>query len=121
MDLLKGFVNILVKELKELVRDPKILLGMIVVPLIMFPVLGGIMSYSMQAAREQAEKATIVVVNNDRGNWSEHFTEYLNSSMKVSIVNDTTLDSYTVLRLLSDYNTTQLRDSKWFQCKHIGV
>jgi ABC-2 type transport system permease protein len=108
LDLLKGFGNILVKEIKELVRDPKILLGMIVVPLIMFPVLGGIMGYSMQSAREQAEKATIVVVNNDRGNWSEHFTEYFNSSMKVSIVNDTTLDSYTVLRLLSDYNTTQL-------------
>jgi len=106
--LLKGFGNILVKEIKELVRDPKILLGMIVVPLIMFPVLGGIMGYSVQSAREQAEKATIVVVNNDRGNWSEHFMEYLNSSMTVSIVNDTTLDSYTVLRLLSDYNTTQL-------------
>jgi len=106
--LLKGFLNILVKEIKELVRDPKILLGMIIVPLIMFPVLGALMGYSIQSAREQAEKATIVVVNNDRGNWSEHFTEYLNSSMKVSIVNDTTLDSYTVLRLLSDYNTTQL-------------
>ena len=46
--MLKGFVNILVKELKELVRDPKVLLGMIIVPLIMFPLLGSIMSYSMQ-------------------------------------------------------------------------
>jgi len=106
--LLKGFVNILVKEIKELVRDPKILLGMIIVPLIMFPVLGTLMSYSIQSAREQAEKATIVVVNNDRGNWSEFFTEYLNSSMKVSVINNTNLDSDTVLKLLSDYNTTQL-------------
>jgi ABC-2 type transport system permease protein len=108
LGLLKGFLNILVKEIKELVRDPKILLGMIIVPLIMFPVLGALMSYSIQSAREQAEKATIVVVNNDRGNWSERFTEYLNSSMKVSVINDKTLDSDTVLRLLSDYNTTQL-------------
>ena len=106
--MLKGFVNILVKEIKELVRDPKILLGMIIVPLIMFPVLGTLMSYSIQSAREQAEKATIVVVNNDRGNWSEFFTEYLNSSMKVSVINNTNLDSDTVLKLLSDYNTTQL-------------
>jgi ABC-2 type transport system permease protein len=106
--LLKGFLNILVKEIKELVRDPKILLGMIIVPLIMFPVLGALMGYSIQSAREQAEKATIVVVNTDRGNWSEFFTEYLNSSMKVSVINDKTLDSDTVLRLLSDYNTTQL-------------
>ena len=106
--MLKGFVNILVKEIKELTRDPKILLGMIIVPLIMFPVLGAIMSYSIQSAREQAEKATIVVVDNDRGKWSESFIDYLNYSMKVSIVNDTTLDNDTVLKLLSDYNTTQL-------------
>ena len=106
--MLKGFVNILVKELKELVRDPKILLGMIIVPLIMFPVLGAIMSYSIQSAREQAAKATIVVVDNDGGSWSELFTEYLNYSMKVSIVNNTTLDNDTTLKLLSDYNTTQL-------------
>ena len=106
--MLKGFGNILVKEIKELVRDPKILLAMLIVPLIMFPVLGGIMSYSMQAAREQAEKATILVVDNDGGYWSKFFTEYLNFSVKVSVVNNTNLDSDTVLRLLSDYNTTQL-------------
>jgi ABC-2 type transport system permease protein len=106
--LLKGFGNILVKEIKELVRDPKILLAMLIVPLIMFPVLGGIMSYSMQAAREQAEKATILVVDNDGGNWSELFTDYLNFSVKVSVVNNRTLNNTVTLKLLSDYNTTQL-------------
>ena len=106
--MLKGFGNILVKEIKELVRDPKILLAMLIVPLIMFPVLGGIMSYSMQAAREQAEKATLLVVDNDGGNWSELFIEYLNFSVKVSVVNNITLNSDVTLKLLSDYNTTQL-------------
>lgn len=106
--MLKGFGNILVKEIKELVRDPKILLAMLIVPLIMFPVLGGIMSYSMQAAREQAEKATLLVVDNDGGNWSELFIEYLNFSVKVSVVNNITLNNTVTLKLLSDYNTTQL-------------
>jgi len=106
--LLKGFGNILVKEIKELVRDPKILLAMLIVPLIMFPVLGGIISYSMQAAREQAEKATLLVVDNDGGNWSELFTDYLNFSVKVSVVNNRTLNNTVTLKLLSDYNTTQL-------------
>ena len=106
--MLKGFGNILVKEIKELVRDPKILLAMLIVPLIMFPVLGGIMSYSMQAAREQAEKATILVVDNDGGNWSELFTDYLNFSVKVSVVNNISLNNTVTLKLLSDYNTTQL-------------
>ena len=106
--MLKGFGNILVKEIKELVRDPKILLAMLIVPLIMFPVLGGIMSYSMQAAREQAEKATLLVVDNDGGNWAELFTDYLNFSVKVSVVNNRTLNNTVTLKLLSDYNTTQL-------------
>ena len=106
--MLKGFGNILVKEIKELVRDPKILLAMLIVPLIMFPVLGGIMSYSMQAAREQAEKATILVVDNDGGNWSELFIEYLNFSVKVSVVNNITLNNTVTLKLLSDHNATQL-------------
>ena len=106
--MLKGFGNILVKEIKELVRDPKILLAMLIVPLIMFPVLGGIMSYSMQAAREKAEKATLLVVDNDGGNWSELFTDYLNFSVKVSVVNNRTLNNTVTLKLLSDYNTTQL-------------
>jgi len=105
--LLKGFGNILVKELKELVRDPKILLGMIIFPLIMFPVVGGIIGYSMQSAREQAEKATLLVLNNDGGNWSEIFIEYLTSSVKVSLANNITLSTDVVLKLLSDYNTTQ--------------
>jgi len=105
--LLKGFGNILVKELKELVRDPKVLLGMLIVPLIMFPVLGAIMGYSMESAREQAEKATLLVVDNDGGYWSKNFTEYLNSSVKVSVVNDITLNNTVVLKLLSDYNVTQ--------------
>ena len=106
--MLKGFGNILLKEIKELVRDPKILLAMLIVPLIMFPVLGGIMSYSMQAAREQAEKATLLVVDNDGGNWSELFTEYLNFSVKVSVVNNRTLNNTVTLKLLSDHNATQL-------------
>ena len=105
--MLKGFINILVKEIKELVRDPKVLLGMIVVPLIMFPVLGGIMGYAMQSAREQAEKATLLVVDNDGGNWAKNFTEYLNSSVKVSVVNNIALNNDVVLKLLSDHNVTQ--------------
>ena len=43
---LKASATILVKELKELMRDPKILIGMIVLPLIMFPVLGVVFGYA---------------------------------------------------------------------------
>jgi ABC-2 type transport system permease protein len=107
LGLLKGFLNILVKELKELIRDPKILLGMIFVPLLMFPILGGIMNYSMQSAQEKAGKASMLVLNNDGGNWSQFFINTINHSVKVFVVNNTTPEDAVALDLLSEYNTTQ--------------
>jgi len=68
--LLKGFTTILIKELKELMRDPKILIGMIVLPLIMFPVLGLVMGYAVQTAQTETQRTTLLVIDNDRGNWS---------------------------------------------------
>jgi len=106
--LLKGFGNFLVKELKELIRDPKILLGMIILPLIMFPVIGGIMTYSIQSAQEQAQKATLLVIDNDEGYWAKMFIGNLTSmGMNVSVVNNTTIDESVVLDLLLEHNTTQ--------------
>jgi ABC-2 type transport system permease protein len=106
--LLKGFVNIFVKELKELIRDPKVLLGMIVFPLILFPIMGGIVGYSVQSVQEQAAKTPLLVVNNDGGNWSDYLIEvFANYSAKVFVVNNTIIDDTSASQLLSQYNTTQ--------------
>ena len=107
--MLKGFGNFLLKELKELVRDPKILLGMIIVPLVMFPVLGGVISYATQSAQERATKATIIVVDNDGGYWARNFTASLQEA-NVRIFNESNimLDNENVTRLLSKYNATQI-------------
>jgi ABC-2 type transport system permease protein len=88
--MLKGFSTILVKELKELIRDPKIIIGMIVLPLVMFPVLGLVLGYAVETAQEQAQKATILVINNDGGNWSNTFINLLNTTMNVNVVNNIT-------------------------------
>ncbi len=104
--MLKGFGNILVKELKELIRDPKILLGMIIVPLIMFPVLGGIMSYSMQSAQEKAGKTAVLILNHDGGENSTQFITYLNSSIIVFEVDVSSIED--VVPLLPEYNATEI-------------
>jgi len=106
--LLKGFGNVLVKELKELVRDPKILLGMIIVPLVMFPVLGAVMSFSVQSAQEQAQKATVLVLNNDGQNYSHIFISSLEYFVNVSVVNNTTPEQAVNQGLLSANNATQI-------------
>jgi ABC-2 type transport system permease protein len=74
----------------------------------MFPVLGGVMNYSIQSAQEKATKATLLVVNNDGGDWSEIFISFLNLSARISVVNNVTLNNDTALELLATYNTTQL-------------
>jgi ABC-2 type transport system permease protein len=108
--MLKGFTTILLKELKELMRDPKILVGMIVLPLIMFPVLGLVMGYAVTSAQEQAQKATLLVVNNDGGNWSNTFVGYLNQTMNVQVITDTSPQQILDNNLLSYYNSTQFME-----------
>jgi ABC-2 type transport system permease protein len=104
--LLKGFITILLKELKELMRDPKILIGMIVLPLIMFPVLGLVMGFAVQSAQTEAQKATLLVVDNDNGNWSQVFVGYLNSTMNVNIINNTSPQNVIDHGLLKQYNSS---------------
>jgi ABC-2 type transport system permease protein len=105
--MLKGFGTILVKELKELIRDPKILLGMVIVPLVMFPVLGLVLGYAVETAQEQAQKATLLVVNNDGGNWSQEFIGNLSIAMNVAVINNITPQQVVDQGLLKQYNSTQ--------------
>jgi len=104
--MLKGFTTILIKELKELIRDPKILVGMIVLPLVMFPVMGLVFGYAVTSAQEAA-KATILIVDNDGGEWSQTFITYLNTSMNVAVVSNTPVQEIIDQNLLSSYNSSQ--------------
>lgn len=104
--MLRGFGSFLLKELKELIRDPKILLGMIIVPLIMFPVLGAVMSFSVESAKESAGKTAILVLNHDTGENSTQFIAYLNSSLRVYVTNASTAND--AVPQLATYNATEL-------------
>lgn len=106
--MLKGFFTILLKELKELVRDPKILVGMIVLPLVMFPVLGLVMGYAVQSAQEEALKANLLIVNNDADSsgWTANFIAYMNSSMNVIVIDGLTPQQVVDQDLLAQNNAT---------------
>jgi ABC-2 type transport system permease protein len=105
--MLKGFQAVFIKELKELVRDPKILIGMLVIPLVLFPVLGLVLGYAAQTAQEQAQKATLLVVDNDGGNWSQTFITFLSTSMKTMVINNTSPQQVLEQDLLAQNNSTQ--------------
>ena len=72
-----GIFNIVKKEVKEMVRDPRLLLGMIIVPLIMFPVMGTAMSASMETIEETVSIIDVGIINMDGGNQSINLTSFL--------------------------------------------
>ncbi len=73
----RGIFNIVKKEVKEMVRDPRLLLGMIIVPLIMFPVMGVAMTASMETVEESVSTIHLGIINMDGGNQSINLTSFL--------------------------------------------
>lgn len=105
--MLRGFGNFLLKELKELIRDPKILLGMIIVPLIMFPVLGAVMNFSVESAKETAGKTTVLVLNHDKGDNSTQFITYLSHwGLRVFVTNVSTVND--AVKQMATYNASDM-------------
>lgn len=105
--MLKGLGNLVLKELKELMRDPKILIGMILMPLIIFPIIGGIVGASMEAAKEKLAEMSIMVWNHDNGSYARNFTRYLsNSGIKIHEIEASTLEE--AVSLMLNYNATLL-------------
>jgi len=75
--LLKGLGNVIVKELKELLRDPKILIGMILVPLVMFPIMGFVIRGAMESTQQRLQKLEVGLVDFDGGTVAENLSDFL--------------------------------------------
>ncbi len=73
----RALVNMIKKELREIFRDPRLFIGMILIPLLMFPIMGvamrGFMSETVQQSYKQVN---IGVLNLDNGSLA---SEILNS------------------------------------------
>ncbi len=107
--MLRGFTTILIKELKELIRDPKILIAMIVLPLVIFPVMGLVMSYAQQTATQQAQNSAqlILIVDNDGGYWSQQLIGNFSKATNIAVINNTTPQQILDQGILTQYNRTE--------------
>lgn len=107
MALLNALLNIIIKEVKELVRDPKILLGMIIVPLIMFPLMGFAIQTSMETAEESIGKTSILLIDQDQGPIAKNLENYLTLfNFTVTLLDGISLDEAIVQ--VQDSNVTNL-------------
>ena len=104
--MLKGLGNVVVKEVKELVRDPKILIGMIIIPLLLFPLMGLAVRISTESAVESAKKISVGVMNQDvRGNFSLDLIDFLRMS-SITVVNIETTNETEAVKLVQESNMT---------------
>jgi ABC-2 type transport system permease protein len=65
--MVRALMRIIRKEVTEMIRDPRLLLGMIIVPMLMFPMMGLAMSASVSSIEDSATSIDLGVVNLDDG------------------------------------------------------
>jgi len=74
------------KELRELLRDRKTLFGIIIVPLILYPLMGAGINISQTSAQQAAAKATIAVIDLESSPESQNLTVFLALNAKVELL-----------------------------------
>ncbi|MEM2970741.1 MAG: hypothetical protein QXR63_07425, partial [Candidatus Bathyarchaeia archaeon] len=105
--MVKGLSNLISKEIKELLRDPKIMLGMILMPLITFPLMGAAMNISTSTLEESTRNVSVMIMNLDKGPLAESLLLML-QSMNVTIIETGSSTVEDALVDLSQSNTTTL-------------
>ncbi|HVP22955.1 MAG TPA: ABC transporter permease [Conexivisphaerales archaeon] len=73
------------KEIRDLIKDPKLLFGMIVVPLLMYPLMGAAINVSTQAVQNSIGTGNFAIMNLDGGNYSNMAVQYFTSIPKVTV------------------------------------
>jgi ABC-2 type transport system permease protein len=91
--LFEGLGNVVIKEVKELIRDPKILIGMIIVPAILFPFMGLAIRVATETAVESVRAMPIGVINQDKDAYAKNLTNFfLGSNLTVITLTATNVE-----------------------------
>jgi len=105
--LVKGLSNLINKEVKELLRDPKIMIGMVLMPLITFPLMGAAMNVSTSTIQESLKQVSVLLMNLDHGPMAQSLLVAF-QGMNITIIesNASTVDA--ALSELQQSNSTTL-------------
>ncbi|MEM1776079.1 MAG: ABC transporter permease, partial [Nitrososphaerota archaeon] len=86
-----SFRALLYKELKELFLEKSIIIGVIIMPLLLFPILGGVISFTVTEVvkEETIEHVKVAVENLDRGIYSKLLIQkMLENGLQIVVVED---------------------------------
>jgi len=91
------------KELMSLVRDRRLLFGLIVLPLLLFPTLGHVIGVGIKAARGTTQ---VVIANFDNGTYSRLLIKSLElaPNISVTVINASTIEEAVKKAILMNKN-----------------
>lgn len=97
--------NIVQKELLEMFRDPRLLLGMVLVPVLIFPVMGVAISSTQQATEEAMKTSGVALYSQDasdgNGTYAAALYSYLEYS-NLTVRNITAADTQRAVQQATD-------------------
>lgn len=105
--MLKGLGNVVMKELKELLRDPKILIGMIVVPLLMLPLMGFVIRGSMESTQQRLKQLHVGLADFDKGAVVADMTTFF-AILNVTFIDIEASSIEQAVQMLLETNATDL-------------
>ncbi|MCX6649290.1 MAG: ABC transporter permease, partial [Candidatus Bathyarchaeota archaeon] len=86
-----NFTSIVYKEIKELIRDPKILFGVVLLPLLLYPLMGQGLQISQQSVQTAIEGAQFSVYSDDGGQIAGILVKYITTNNTVTNIQATGL------------------------------
>ena len=105
--MLRDLKAIISKEVKELVRDPRILLGMIIVPVIMFPIMGAVMQSVFTQVQKGIKEVKVGVADLDHDEWSRALIGNL-TILGAKVIEINASDEAQAIQQMQSYNLTDL-------------
>ncbi|MBN1682238.1 ABC transporter permease [Candidatus Bathyarchaeota archaeon] len=72
-----SFTSLVSKEIKELIRDPKILFGVVLLPLLLYPLMGQGIQISQKSVEQAIQGTSFSLYTDDHGEIAEILIQYL--------------------------------------------
>ena len=79
-----SFTSIVMKEIKELIRDPKILFGVVLLPLLLYPLMGQGIQISQEAVQTSVKGAKFCLYTDDSGQITDVIVKYVTTNNTVT-------------------------------------
>ncbi len=87
-----NFTSIVYKEIKELVRDPKILFGVVLLPLLLYPLMGQGLQISQQSVETAIKGAQFSIYSDDNGQIASAFMNYITTNNTITNIQASNLE-----------------------------